>query len=52
MDLFAMGDYGQYVWPCYALVFATLIYLVQQSFTNQKKIKRKLKKFMRENGDV
>jgi heme exporter protein CcmD len=34
-----MGGYGIYVWPAYALVFVSLMWLMLRSFRQGKKVK-------------
>lgn len=40
MDGLAMGDYGPYVWSCYALTLVIVVFLSWRARLRQKKVYR------------
>ncbi len=40
MEAFAMGSYGAYVWTCFALTFAVLVYLDWSARARHKRVYR------------
>jgi heme exporter protein CcmD len=40
MEAFAMGSYGAYVWTCFALAFAVLVYLNWSARARHKRVYR------------
>ena len=40
MDGLAMGDYGAYVWSCYALTLVIVVFLSWRARLRQKKVYR------------
>ncbi len=40
MEAFAMGNYGAYVWTCFALTFTVLVYLDWSARARHKRVYR------------
>ena len=40
MDAFAMGDYGPYVWSCYALTFVIVVFSYWRTRLRHKRVYR------------